>query len=119
MTSSLHAASKGRLLAVIARNEVKDVLMKHKERPVVALLTCHDFEHDPIELEPAILSLLEAGCEYFVCFGAASEALHDRIDELIVDRTQPTDKAIITTWHDDEMAADVAAFFFNVAATKD
>jgi hypothetical protein len=70
-------------------------------------------------LESVVRSLLDAGCDYFVCFGPASEGLHDHIDELIADRPSSNDSTVMTTWHDDETAADVAEFFFNVAGVKE
>jgi hypothetical protein len=73
-----------------------------------------------LALEPVITSLLDAGCEYFVCFGETSEVLHDRIDELIVARASPDRSTdVTTTWHDDEPAADVAEFYFNTAGAKE
>ncbi len=120
MTGVLHRASRGRLLVLVTRSSVSRVLAEQAGRPIAALLTSHDPVDDPLALENVVLSLLDAGCEYFVCFGDASEVLHDRIDELIVDRASPDRSADgMTTWHDDEPAADVAEFFLNVAGAKE
>jgi hypothetical protein len=86
---------------------------------VAALLTAHDAAEDSPELEQGIRSLLENGCEYFVCVGVASEALHDRIDDLIVESATAAARAVMTTWHSDETPAEVAEFFFNIAAAKE
>ena len=75
MTVALHPATRDRLLVIAPPNAIRDVLAKHaRQRPVVALLTSHGA--GPTELEPVIHALLDHECEYFVCFGAASEALH-------------------------------------------
>ena len=64
----------------------------------MALLTAYG---DPVVHEPVVRSLLAAGCTHFVC---------SRIDELLVERDGD---GFLTTWHDDESAADVAAVFFD------
>lgn len=117
MTGALHPANRGRDLAIASRKDVGKVLAEQMGRPVVALLTSHDAVRDPAELEPVILTLLNGGCDYFVCFGIASEDLHDRIDELVVERALAPDRTVMTTWHDEEPAAEVAEFFLNVAAS--
>ena len=119
MTGSLYATSNDRLLAIVPLSAVSSVLVEQVARPVAALLTFHEVGHESPELEPAIVSLLEAGCDYFVCFGSASEILHDRIDDLALACTLASDRTVMTTWHDDEPAGDVVDFFFNVAGTTD
>ena len=59
------------------------------------------------------VELLEAGCRYFVCFGPGSEAVHDRIDDVIVNCGY--DVGVLTTFHDDESIDDVVNFFDTVA----
>lgn len=64
--------------------------------------------------------LLEAGCTYFVCFGQRSEEVHDRIDDIIVERTcdgQGYD-GVVTTFHSDESEQDVAEFFTHAVLKK-
>lgn len=120
MTGVLHPASRGRLLALVSHRNVSTFLAEQAGRPIAALLTSHDPVGDPRALEPGITCLLDAGCEYFVCFGETSEVLHDRIDELIVVRApQDGSTDVTTTWHDDEPATDVAEFFFNIAGAKE
>jgi hypothetical protein len=92
---------------MVSPSEVGNLLAAQVGRPVVALLTAYG---DPVVHEPVVRSLLAAGCTHFVCSGPASEALHDRIDDLLVERD---DDGFLTTWHDDESAADVAAVFFD------
>ena len=108
MTGAPYPTSGDRLLVVVSPSGVSDVLAEQSRRPVAALLTSHDATRDPGDLELAVLPLLDAGCGYFVCFGEASEALHDRIDELLVERASPSDSAVMTTWHDDETTAEVS-----------
>jgi hypothetical protein len=119
MTGALHAVSGDRILVIASRRAVGKVLVEQTGRPVAALLTAHSVAKDPAELEPVILSLLDSGCDYFVCFGVASEALHDLIDELVLERASALDRTVMTTWHDDETAAEVAEFFLNTAAAKE
>lgn len=119
MTGALHPVSRGRLLAITPRRGVGKVLAEQKGRPVVALLTSHDTARDPADLEPVILALLDGGCDYFVCFGIASENLHDRIDDFALEHTSASDRTIMTTWHDEEPAEEVIEFFFNVAAASE
>jgi hypothetical protein len=120
MTSGTeHSASRGRLLVIAPSSAIRDVLTKHaNHRPLVALLTPH--KTGLVELEPVIQSLLDRGCEYFVCFGTGSEALHDRIDDLVAERAAMVpDLKVVTTWHEDETLTEVAEFFVHVAAAKE
>ena len=119
MTGAFHPASRDRLLVIVPRSAVGKLLAEQTGRPVSALLTSHRVAEDPAELEPVILSLLDSGCNYFVCFGIASEALHDRIDELVIERASTPDRTVMTTWHDNESAIDVAEFFLKIAAAKE
>jgi hypothetical protein len=95
-----------------------NVLAERTERPVAALLLSDAAPDDPGWLEPMVRSLLDNGCEYFVCFGRTSEALHDQIDELVVAHAATGDRTVVTTWHDAETPTDVAAFFFDIAAPR-
>lgn len=99
-------AAGDRLLAMVSPSEVGNLLAAQVGRPVVALLTAHG---DPVVHESVVRSLFAAGCTHFVCSGLASEALHDRIDDLLVERDGD---GFLTTWHDEESAAEVAAVFF-------
>lgn len=118
MTGSLHPATMHRYLAIVSVDAVRSVVAAHPARPSAALFTL-DSEDESRELESAVVSLLEAHCEYFVCFGSDSEALHDRIDEIVAASATCEDRTVLTTWHDDETAADVADFFFDVAGAKE
>ncbi len=117
MTGALHPASGGRLLVIASRSDAAAVIAEQSRRPIVALLTWNDGSADLGVVELAVSALLDAGCEYFVCFGAASERLHDWIDDLVVSRS--TAATVVTTWHDDETASDVAEFFFDVAGNTE
>jgi hypothetical protein len=62
-------------------------------------------------------ALLESGCRYAVCAGAACEAWHDAIDLAFVtahlgDPEQVVDAVhVMTSWHQRESADDIAFFF--------
>src|SRR5687767_6884264 len=94
------------------------MLAEQQERPIAALLTAHS-SSDVLDVEPVVVPLLEGGCEYFICVGPASEALHDRVDDFIVERASSIAHTVLTTWHNDETAADVAEFSWNIAAVKE
>ena len=120
MTRVLRPTSCGRLLALVSHNNVSTVLNGHVGLPIAALLTFHDPVGDPSSLEPVVASLLDAGCDYFVCFGEASEALHDFVDDLILVQTPPEGSTgVTTTWHDYESATDVSEYFLDVAGAKE
>src|SRR3970282_986267 len=112
MSAPFYGASQDRLLAILPQGTLASVLVEHADRPIAALLTSHHPGQELLELEAAIVSLLDAGCDYFVCFGATSEGLHDYIDHVALAAASASDRTVMTTWHDDEPAADVADFFF-------
>lgn len=63
--------------------------------------------------------LVASGCTYAVCGGAECEAWHDAIDEALIgpqaESAEPADVEMMTTWHDGESPAEVAAFFVHAA----
>jgi hypothetical protein len=119
MTGVIRPLNGRRLLIIATSATVTKVLDEHANRPIVTLLTWNDPGANPAMLKSAIASLLDAGCEYFVCAGVASEALHDWIDDFVIGRASPSGGAnVTTTWHQDEGAADVAEFFVDVAGAK-
>lgn len=84
--------------------------------PVAALLDCEDERHRGNGLlRTAVESLIEAGCVYFVSFGPRAEEVHDFIDDLLAYAGL---KDIMTTFHDEETAEDVANFFVAIAMQK-
>ena len=90
------------------------------EHPFGALLDADDDKWaNEADLRRAAGMLIEAGCRWIVCFGARSEDVHDRIDDYIVEQsvfTGRTDyKGVVTTFHADESADDVAEFFVTCA----
>jgi hypothetical protein len=107
-----------RQLAIVSLDAVGSLVAAHPAPPSAGLFTLGS-EDQSRELESAIVSLLEAHCEWFVCFGPDSEALHDRIDEIVAASGVSEDQTVLTTWHDDETAADVADFFFDVAGARE
>lgn len=87
---------------------------------------CLLWNHSPtrdIERASALVdSLIEGGCRYFVCGGPDCEWWHHLTDELFVSRNlDATDEErkrnhVMTTWHAEESADDVAFFFvFNTS----
>jgi hypothetical protein len=82
--------------------------------PFAVLLNADDPEWvDGSFLRRKTIELLNAGCRYCVCFGRNSEAVHDQIDDVIVNRN--SEMNVLTTFHDDETAEDVVNFFTVVA----
>ncbi|GKT01365.1 hypothetical protein AVKW3434_18270 [Acidovorax sp. SUPP3434] len=78
-----------------------------------ALLDAGDLEwQDVFWLKQTVRDFLNAGCNYFVCYGESSEIIHDLIDE-VVEGCGFLD--ISTTYHNDESKSDVASFFKLVA----
>lgn len=85
------------------------------EKPFAVLVDASDEDWtDGYHAEQLIKELLNAGCRYFVCFGPGAEAVHDRIDDVIVEHEYD---GITTTFHEDESQDDVAEFFNRVAVT--
>lgn len=83
------------------------------KKPFAVLLDATDVEwSDTRQTERLVKELLDAGCSYFVCFGAGSEVIHDRIDDIIV---QHELEGVTTTFHEDEARNDVAEFFATIA----
>ena len=71
-----------------------------------------DFWSDDDLLCRSCQNLINKGCRWFVCYGPRSEAIHDRIDDVIVEQGY---EGIVTTYHADESEAEVAQFFKDVA----
>jgi hypothetical protein len=65
-------------------------------------------------LKQKIAELLNARCCYFVCYGPDSELFHDQIDDIIIDNGYGG--LVSTTFHSDEPALDVVAFFKTIIA---
>jgi hypothetical protein len=68
-------------------------------------------------------SIVVQGCRYAVCTGVAAGDWDDAIDFASVDaelsQQLPSDRLIMTTWHEDEPLHEVARFFFNHTAFED
>ncbi|WP_020591550.1 DUF7684 family protein [Kiloniella laminariae] len=67
-------------------------------------------------LSPMISTLMEQGCEHFLCSGKHSESFHDYIDDIIIEiyyGEEPKDYQILTTWHDNEPEDETADFLFS------
>ncbi len=77
--------------------------------PFAVLLDAEDEDwRNPSTLYHHVLALLEAGCRYFVCCGDRCEALHDAVDDVVVERGY---EGVMTTFHEGEPHVDVVAFF--------
>jgi hypothetical protein len=118
MTDQVHRVTRDRLLVIASHRSVAGALAEHAgRRPLAAFLKAHRMPEDWTKLEPVVRILLSHDCEYFVCAGDASEGLHDRIDELVLELASP--RFVATTWHEGDTADEVVTFFFNVAAATD
>lgn len=53
-----------------------------KNKPTACLLVI-DGEIDCRRLSSAVIGALGAGCEFFLCWGAKADELHDQIDEIL------------------------------------
>ena len=90
-----------------------DEALPELQAPFAVLVDASDQQWaDPDLAARLIKELLAAGCRYFVCFGPAAEALHDRIDESFLEHEL---LGIATTFHDEESIEDVAEFFQTIA----
>lgn len=85
------------------------------------LFSCMIWDHAGrfTEAQRAVVArlLLQAGCRYVVCGGQNCEAWHDAVDaEFVRQHMDDPDEVreavhVMTTWHADESADDVAFFF--------
>ena len=82
------------------------------KRPFAVFLDADDDEwRSEGFLRSRCLGLLELGCVWFECFGEQSEEVHDRLDDVIVQRGI---EGVVTTYHCDESAENAVAFFRDV-----
>jgi hypothetical protein len=110
--SSVYKFSNGKLLVISDRENIFQEIEKAGIFPCVVLITAWVKETTQTEFwELIIKRLLESGCTYFVCAGTYAENLHDLVDEVIFSLEKK--KTIVTTYHEDESAEDVANFFVN------
>lgn len=117
MSGTYYLLDRDRLLEVAPPEALQLVLAGNERVPLVVLLTASGESRDPSEIDAVVRFLLTSGCTYFVCFGSASETLHDCIDEIIVDCMGDESTMIMTTWHDDESVSEVVDFFVDLAAS--
>ena len=58
-----------------------------------------------------------------MCVGSSSEALHDFIDDVILDKVLinelDQERGVVTTWHADESVEDTLSYFFNALPGQD
>jgi len=96
---------------------IGDVLIDQKIiAPFAVLLDARDSEWRDINwLEEQTLDLIGKGCKYFVCFGQASENLHDSIDDVIINHDV---SGVTTTFHNDESKGETFDFFKKVAMNE-
>lgn len=104
-------------LAFLKRNKWSDELSTTDTFPNVVLLSSwEESESDLQEVKPLVEKLIDNGCKYFVCAGRYSEALHDFIDDVILDMAltnQHNNNTIITTWHNTDTDDEVSDFFLH------
>lgn len=113
---SVYSVSRDRLLVIASLNEVHGVLSAHTQRPIAALLSSRDLKSRVSQYEAVLTWLLESGCSYFICFGEMAEALHDRIDDLAVEKNC---LGVVTTWHNNEAPTEIVGYFADVASASD
>jgi hypothetical protein len=102
---------KRRILTMTTVDDLDAVLSQGKVGRSAVLITGPGVSADVIR------KLLRNGCDYFVCFGPASESMHDEIDDVVLEHDEG-EGTVMTTWHDDETAVDVAEFFVAVAGRE-
>ena len=118
MTATLPPCGRGRLLVIATPREVEDVVREHGPRPLVVMLTNGALAEGDAAFSEVVNTLLDYGCDYFVCAGLTSEQLHDRVDDVVVERGLGG-LEVVTTWHDDEPVSEVTEFFLNVAGRRE
>lgn len=101
------------MVSALTFSEPKAPLASAVERPFGVFLDAGDEDWgDDDFLRRSCLALMKAGCRWFVCFGPRAEAVHDRIDDFIVEHGYD---GVVTTYHSDESEEDAAVFFTDVA----
>ncbi len=85
------------------------------EHPFLVLIDVNDKEWlDDGFLCETCKHLLDGGCTWFACFGERAGEVHDRIDDIIVERIyegREEYEGVVTTFHHDESEQEVAEFF--------
>ena len=111
-----HTCSNGRSLLISNMKAVESDLEDSRLAPCVVMITAWAMQSISMMLwKPLIELLLSKGCSHIVCVGSYAEQLHDLIDEIVIDgeahiKGFPFD-IVLTTYHDDETAEEVAEFF--------
>lgn len=105
-------------LTFIDNTQWYDQLSKTEISPDVVLLSSWEQSEPGFhKIQPLIKKLIDLGCKYFVCAGESSEALHDFIDDTILDVSftdqHDNSNKIITTWHDTDTDDEVVDFFLH------
>lgn len=112
----MHISVHGRRIT-IADKKPNMVLPDECGKIIAALFTAWRIEDASIaRWEAFVQALLNRGCSYFICVGEYSEELHDALDDFLesIDGFYGKDKQVIlTTFHTDESAEDVANFFLH------
>lgn len=99
--------------SVLRFSEPGTTIASAMESPFGVFLDADDKDwKDDEHLRRSCLGLLRAGCRWFVCFGLRAEAMHDRIDDFIIEYGF---EGVVTTYHSGESRDDAATFFKDVA----
>jgi hypothetical protein len=98
------------IICVSPNNDLSGKLLAG--RSAVLIDDRDDCWHNKEKTLALTLQLLKNGSRYFVCYGAASEAIHDEIDWIVIENNY---KDVMTTYHAHESIEDAADFFMNVA----
>ena len=121
MTEEL-SLSENKKILVFEKNRVAKIANDvHWALDNVLISSWTDDELD--DLSPLINALLDSGCRSFVCVGSSSEALHDFIDDVILEKSLENEleeeRNVVTTWHDKESFEDTLSYFFNALPGED
>jgi hypothetical protein len=85
--------------------------------PTVCLVLSDDLIQGEV-LRPLLVKVLEEGGVYFMSYGAAAEAIHDQVDEVLEEGPDEW-LDIPSSSHQEETPDDVASFLMNAAHPTD
>lgn len=109
---SVYKCVDGKPIVISDKENIFQEIEKSGITPRVVLITAWIIEAVQTGVwELMVKRLLENGCRYFVCAGTCAENLHDLVDDVVLSLGEK--ETIVTTYHEDESAEDVANFFVN------
>ena len=113
-----HTCENGRVVLISKADEIGEDITATGLIPCVLMITAWTMQIVSVTTwRPLIEVLLKKGCSHIVCAGSYAEQLHDLIDDIVEDSSDLFDDrpydVVLTTYHDDDSAQDVAEFFTN------